>query len=314
MRKPANIALLGADDPLGETFLRLLSERDTEVGEVYPLSLSDSDGCATVRGEELPLQEASGFDWTGAGILVNASRAAAARRFEADAAAAGCRVIAFARAGTGDGAALDDALVVALHRVLAPIRLDTALAAVSVVAMLPVAAAGEAGIAELAAQTRALFAMETPEPEVFPLQIAFNLIPQVDAIDQDGGSAAERETAVRLGRLLGTPDLPVSVTAVWAPLFYGAALAVHATTQSAVDVEAVRARLAGHAGLTLMDSALPGGVATPATDAQDSDMVFVSRLRPGDQAGMSLDMWLVFDLTRLEATLLVDRLENLIEK
>jgi aspartate-semialdehyde dehydrogenase len=314
VRKPPNIALLGADDPLGEAVLRLISERDIEVGEVFPLTLSDSDGCATVRGEELPLLDVAEFDWSRADIVVNVTRALAAGRLEGAAAQAGCRVIGL---GGGDAAgriAVDGALAMALYRVLAPIQQDAPLASVSAVAMLPVAAAGEAGIAELAAQTRALFAMETLEPEAFPLQIAFNLIPQVGPMAKDGSSVLEQEVAVGLKRLLANPGLAVSLTALWAPLFYGAGLAVHATSQGALDIEAIRARLSAREGIVLMDSVLPGGVATPATDAQDSDAVFVSRLRCNADAGAGLDLWLVIDTTRLEATLLADSLENLIEK
>ncbi|NTV95512.1 MAG: hypothetical protein HGA75_08865 [Thiobacillus sp.] len=314
MRKPPNIALLGADDPLGETFLRLLSERDVEIGEVFPLTLSDSEGCATVRGEELPLLDGADFDWSRADILVDAARSPAAARLEGKAAEAGCRVIGFGTGEVPGRVVLAGGLTVALHRVLAALERNAPLASLSIVAMLPVAVAGEAGIAELAAQTRALFAMETAEPEAFPLQIAFNLIPQVGAMLEDGTGVLERDLAAGLKRLLDRPDLAVSATVAWAPLFYGAGVAVHATARDAVDIGTLRARLAACEGITLMDSQLPGGVATPATDAQDSDAVFVSRFRAGADAPQAIDLWLVADMIRLEATLLADGLENLIEK
>jgi len=313
--KRLNVAFLGADDPVGEAALRLVSERDIEVGKVFPLTLSESEGCVTVRGEEMPLLEVSGFDWTRADILVNATRSIAASRLEASAEKAGCRVIGF---GQGDGAsariALEGAVSIALHRVLAPILRDTPLESLAVVATLPVAAAGEAGVAELAAQTRALFSMESIAPEVFPLQIAFNLIPQVGSMQADGSSRLEQDVATEIKAMLGCPDLPVSVTAVWAPLFYGAAVSVHASARERVDIEQLRKRLARHDGITVMDTALPGGVATPGTDAQDSDTVFVSRFRPGADPGRDFAMWLVIDLIRLEATRIMDCLENLIEK
>lgn len=314
MRKPPNIALLGADDPLGEAILRLLSEREIEVGEIYPLTFSETEGCVSARGVEIPLIEASGFDWPSADWLINASRSAAAERLAGQAAQAGCRTI-----GLGSGAEeaghtrLAGALSVAVQRVLAPIHPVAPLQRVSVVAMLPVAAAGEAGVAELASQTRALFAMESAEPEVFPLQMAFNLIPQVGVIDSDGGTRIERDTAEEIRELLGLPVLPVSVTAIWAPMFYGAALTVHAVCEHAIDIAALRLRLTGQAGVTLMEADLPGGVPTPATDALDSEGVFVGRFRSGG-GDRDLAMWLVVDMTRLEAARIVDCLENFIEK
>ncbi|TCJ18561.1 hypothetical protein EZJ19_02280 [Parasulfuritortus cantonensis] len=310
-----NVAVLGADDPLGTAFLRLLSERDVEFGEVFPLTLAETEGCATVRGEELPLLDVVGFDWSRVDVLVNASRAVAAELSERTAADAGCRILGLGRGAAGIArVSVEGALAIALQRVLAPVQAGAGLRAVNAVAMLPVAVAGEAGIAELAGQTRALFAMETVEPEAFPLQIAFNLIPQVGAVQADGGSHLEQDTAGELRQLLDNRDLAVSVTAVWAPMFYGAGVAVHASVAGDLDLESMRARFADLPGVTLMDTAVPGGVATPATDAQDSDAVFVSRVRAGADARHDLAMWLVFDVTTLEAARLVDGLENLIEK
>jgi len=315
VRQPPNIALLGADDPLGEAILRLVSERDIEVGEVYPLSLSESDGCVTVKGEELPLLDVAEFDWRQADLLIDAVRSPAARRLAAAAAAAGCRVIGLGDGGDAGGrTAVAGGLSVAVHRALAPIQRIAALESVALTAMLPVAMAGEAGVAELAAQTRALFAMESPEPEAFPLQIAFNLVPQVGAPLADGSVPFESSVAAELKTLLGHPDLSVSVLAIWAPLFYGTGVAVHAVTGGEVDLAALRRALAGPDGVTLMDVVLPGGVPTPATDALDSDTVFVGRLQRSVDSPRRFSMWLVADMTRLEATSVVDYLENLIEK
>jgi aspartate-semialdehyde dehydrogenase len=315
VRRPPNVAVLGADDPLGEAVLRHLTERDIELGEVFPLTLSESDGCATVRGEELPLIEALEFDWARADILISLARSPAAEQLERIAGQVGCRVAGFGQlAGHAGRAALDGALAIALQRVLAPVGQMAGLASVNVTALLPVAAAGEAGVAELASQTRALFSMEPVEPEVFPLQIAFNLIPQVGAMQPDGSGRLELDAVAELRRLLDSPDLPVSVTALWAPLFYGAEVIVHARAATPVDVAQVRERLARHPGITLMDTGLPGGVATPATDAQDSDAVFVSRLRPGADAQHDITLALVIDMLRLEAASVVDWLENSIER
>jgi aspartate-semialdehyde dehydrogenase len=313
VRKPPSIALLGADEPLGEALLVLLDEREIGFGELFPLSLTESDACATVRGEAVPLIDAADFDWSRADILVNALRSPAALRHESVARQNGCRILGL---GLGEGAservAAEGALSVALHRILGPISKNEGLASVAMAAMLPVSAAGEEGVSELAAQTRALFAMESPEPGVFPLQIAFNLIPQVGAISPDGHSRLELDTVEELRALMFRPDLPISMTAIWAPLFYGAGMTLYIKADQALDLESIRRRLARTEGVTLMDTGLPGGVATPGTDAQESEAVFVSRIRHGGDAS-SLAMWLVIDMARLEATSMADKLENLIE-
>lgn len=313
MRAPPDIAVLGADDPLGEAVLRLIGEQALEVGALYPLSLEPSEGCVSARGEALPLMPVDGFDWSQVRLLVNASRSAAATRFESLARAHGCAVLGLGateagRVGIGNGLSL------ALTRVFQALRPLSELARVTVTAMLPVAVAGEAGIAELANQTRALFAMETLDPEVFPVPIAFNLVPQVGGFTETAARAFELDVAEALRQGLDRPSLPVAVTAVWAPLFYGAALSVDFATEKPLEATTLRATLARAAGLTLMDADLPGGVATPATDAQDSATVFLSRLRETHPGGRDHGMWLVIDMTRLEAARMVEQLENLIEQ
>lgn len=313
MRAPPNIAVLGADDPLGEAVLRLIGEQGLEVGALYPLSLEPSEGCVSARGEALPLMPVEGFDWSQAELLINASRSAAATRIESIARTGGCRILGLG-AAEGDRIGIGNGLSLAMTRVFQALRPVSELARVAVTAMLPVAAAGEAGIAELANQTRALFAMETLDPEVFPVPIAFNLVPQVGGFTETAARAFETEVAEAVRRGLGRPTLPVAVTALWAPLFYGAALSVDFATEVPVDVSVLRATLVRASGITLMDADLPGGVATPATDAQDSATVFLSRLRETHPGGRDHALWLVIDMTRLEAASIVDQLENLIEQ
>jgi aspartate-semialdehyde dehydrogenase len=263
----------------------------------------------------MPLLDVAGFDWSQADYLIGAARSPTARRLEGIASAAGCRVVGFgARPELAGYTPLEGAVPVALHRVLAPIQRDTPLEFLAVTAMLPVTVAGEAGVAELASQTRALFSMEPIEPEVFPLQIAFNVIPQVGPMATDGAGLYETQVATELKSLLARPDLPVAVTALWAPLFYGSGVVVHAVTRDELDLERLRKRLAGQEGVTVMDTALPGGVPTPGTDAQDSDEVFVGRLRRSGDSSRHFSMWLVLDAARMEATRIVDWVENSIEK
>lgn len=310
-----NIALLGADEPLGEAILRLLDERGIELGGLFPLSLEETDTCVNVDGDEVPVQSAAGFDWRQAPVVVSASRSAAALRHEQSAASHGCRVAGF---GPPDAVAgktvLSGALALAMHRVLSALADPGDLLGVDAMVTLPVSFAGRQGVDELVDQTRGLFAMESPEPGVFPLQIAFNLIPQVGALSDLEDSVAERELSGQLRALLALPDLPVGVTAVWAPLFYGATVSLHVVLNGEQDVAKLRARLAKSEGITMMDANLPGGVPTPATDAQDSEEVFVGRFRGAAGQPGRIAMWLVVDITRLEAAQIVDWLENLIEK
>jgi aspartate-semialdehyde dehydrogenase len=179
---------------------------------------------------------------------------------------------------------------------------------------LPVSHLGQAGIEELSSQTRALFAMESPEAGVLPPRIAFNLVPLVSETCLSGASRYERMVEVDLLSLLSRPSPTVMVHAAWVPVFFGYSATLHAVCEEEVDLESLRGGFAAADGITLMDEPLPGGAPTPSTDAQDSDDIFTGRLRTSQDAQGHVGMWLVFDGLRLEATRMMDALENLIEK
>lgn len=306
--RPA-IALLGADEPLGSEILRLIEERDLEVGLIYPLTLAESDGCVTVMGAEEPLIAAGEFEWRQAAIVVSASRSAEAAALEAAATGVGLRV-----AGAGQAEDADSPLAAVLARVLSPVERDFGLDSVDVTAILPVASFGQQGINELVEETRALFAMESRESELLAVPIAFNLVPQSGASETLKDSTLELDTIAALRSRLGKAELAVTVTALWAPVFYGVSISLHVGLSSDAGLDALQACLARAEGVVLMDSDLPGVVPTPVTDAQESEAVFAGRLRLAGNQPRRAALWLVADMARLEAAKIVDSLEKLIEK
>jgi len=298
------IALVGGDEPLAEAILRELEDRDLEVGEILPLGLEESDSMVSHRGRDLPVMDLAGFDWQLADVVIVASHAAAARRRAESASQAG-KVVLDPANPTG--------AAIALGRVLAAITREFGLTAAHVSLNLPVSHHGMAAIEELSGQTRALFALESTEPGLLPPRIAFNMIP--DSVDSAGRGVSQFEQRVEVDvrALLDAPSLPVMLLACWVPVFYGYSASLHVVCERPLDPSLLRALLAGTRGITVMDEAIPGGVPTPATDAQDSVDVFVGRLRVGEQDARQASLWLVFDGLRLEAVRTVDALENLIE-
>jgi aspartate-semialdehyde dehydrogenase len=194
--------------------------------------------------------------------------------------------------------------VLAVTRVLRSLDALMAVDSAEAFCLLPVAMAGKAGIEELANQSRSLFNLERPEPDVFPLQIAFNLMPYGAGADAAGFEA-------RMAGAGTGGDAQVGFSVAWAPIFYGAAIALHVLAKDAVDESVLRKAL-GHAdGIILMDTGLAGGIPTPATDAADSDDVFLGQVRVD---GKRARFWLVCDPLRLEAAQFVSAVENWIEK
>jgi len=199
--------------------------------------------------------------------------------------------------------AIHPAPAVAVARVLRVIDALAGLQGADAFVALSVAMAGKAGVDELSEQTRGLFNLASPDPEIFPLQIAFNLMPLPD--QEYDATLAE---ATR--RLLGK-SLAVGYSSIHAPMFFGAAVMLHARTAQPVALDKLRQALTRSDGITLMESDLPAGIPTPATDAAESDDVFIGRILATKD---DLKLWLVFDPIRLEAAQIVDVVENWIDK
>ena len=296
-----DLAVLGADDPLGEAFLRLLEEREMAIGKLYPLTLNDVEETVAFAGQDWPCLTEAEFDYGQAQALVVATRATVAGNYAANAIAVRPTLPVV---GLNQ---IDPAPAVAVARVLRVIDALAGVQGAEAFVALSVAQMGKVGVDELSNQTRGLFNLDAPDPEVFPLQIAFNLMPLPD---QDYDTSLAETTQ----RLLDQP-VAVGFSCVQAPLFFGAATILHVRTREGVDLATLRLALTRTDGITLMESELPAGIPTPATDAAESDDVFIGRIQQrSDTAGGHLKFWLVFDPLRLEAAQLAAAVENWIDK
>jgi len=292
-----DLAVLGADDPLGEAVLRLLEERELAIGKLYPLTLNDVEVTVAFAGKDWPCMTEREFDFGLAQALVVATRAGAARRLADQALAARPTMPVIKVEG------VEPAPAVVVARVLRVIDALAGVRSAEVFVALSVAMAGKPGVDELSNQTRGLFNLDSPDPEVFPLQIAFNLLPLPD-------QEYDADLAEATARLLGKP-LAVGYSSIQAPLFFGAAVMLHVSTAQPPELDRLRQALTRAEGITLMESDLPAGIPTPATDAAESDDVFVGRIQAND---CRLKLWLVFDPLRLEAAQLAAAVENWIDK
>lgn len=295
-----DLVVLGADDPLGSAVLQLLGEREIPIGRLHALTLREADGTVVFRGQDWPCEPVDGFDFVPAQALLVTSRSPEVARLLRD-----IRV----QRPTMPVLVADEvepSPAVAVARVLKTIAALGGLVSADAFVSMPAAHAGQDGVEELANQSRGLFNMESPEPEVFPLQIAYNLVPYGSSQDTPSYESVLAAATARIAE-----GLSAAFSVVWAPLFFGAAISLHARTKSVLEVQAVRNALDRQDGITLMETELPAGTPTPATDAQGSEAVFVSRIRVEDHL---IKLWLVFDPIQLEAARMVDVVENWIDK
>jgi len=303
-----DLAVLGADAPLADAVLAILDEREIPIGRLFALTLGEAEACATFQGMSWPYQDAAAFDYSQAQALLVTGRGAAIVDLVAKIRSQRptmpiLDVNAFE-------VAIDPAPAIIAARLLNPIKALAGLVSAEAFVTLPVALAGKAGVDELVDQTRGLFNMESPEPETFPLQIAFNLIPKMQEKGVPDYEMLLSQVTARLAN-----GASVGFTAATGPLFFGAAMALHVRTEQILDIDEFRNALLHLEGITLMEAAelanTPAAMPTPATDAQGSQDVFVGRIRVDNHV---CRVWLVFDPIALEAAQIATFVENWIDK
>jgi aspartate-semialdehyde dehydrogenase len=202
---------------------------------------------------------------------------------------------------------------------LRPIRDVAGLRRVRVATYQAASGAGRAGLEELAADERALAAGE-PEPpaSIFPRRLARNVVPQVGSFDADGWSGEECKVRDESKKMLGLPELQLSVTAVRVPVRTAHSEAVFVETQRPTTRGQLAAAFESAPGIVFHRD----GIVTP-RDVEGTDDVHVARLRNafedarGDLAddGRDFALWCVGDqLRKGAATNAVQILELLLEK
>ncbi|MDD8025521.1 MAG: Asd/ArgC dimerization domain-containing protein [Acidobacteriota bacterium] len=177
--------------------------------------------------------------------------------------------------------------------------------------MQPVSAFDDPGIQELASQSAALLSGADPEKKVFREQIAFNLLSHTEKPDPDGSCTIELQAAAEVKRILGRPDLPLSLSVIQAPVFHAYTLAVYLELLRDADLDGLEAVFADQP-VFRMTKYREGCSASPLTVA-GKDEIFVGRLKREPSVPRAFWVWLVADnLTRGSALNAVETARRLL--
>jgi aspartate-semialdehyde dehydrogenase len=186
---------------------------------------------------------------------------------------------------------------IALAVALKPLDVAAGLRRVVVAVYEPVASAGESAIEELARQSRDLLSGCSTDVSVLPHRIAFNLIPQVGDFLGADKARGEWQIESQTRRLLGLDDLPITVTAVRVPVFYGQGYAINVETDQSLDAAAARDLLRGAPGIVLLDDVAAQTYPT-LIEAMEADATYVGRVRDDPTVPSGLNLWVAIDGTR----------------
>ena len=326
MSKTYNVAVLGATGAVGETMLSILAERNFPVGQVYALASSRSAGKTVAFGESsLTVQDVAQFDWSGVQIGLFSAGASVSAIHAPKAAAAGCVVIDNTSCFRYDDdiplvvpevnpekiaeytargiIANPNCSTIQMVVALKPIHDAAGIRRINVCTYQAVSGTGKKAIEELASQTALLLNGKPAEADVYPKQIAFNVLPQIDVFLDNGYTKEEMKMVWETRKILGDRDIQVNPTTVRVPVFYGHSEAVHIETQHKISADEARALLLQAPGVTVLDDRTPGGYPTAATEAAGRDNVYVGRIRDDISHPLGLNLWVVADNIRKGAAL-----------
>ena len=132
---------------------------------------------------------------------------------------------------------------------------------------------------------------------VLPAQIAFNVIPQIDAFLDNGSTKEEMKMVQETRKILEVPDLPISATCVRVPVFLAHSESIWIETERKLTPAEARRLLSKAPGVRLVDDAKPHGYPMP-IDAGSRDDVLVGRIRVDESVKNGLVLWVSGDNLR----------------
>ncbi|MCF6250546.1 MAG: aspartate-semialdehyde dehydrogenase [Methylococcaceae bacterium] len=326
MSKKIDVAVVGATGAVGEAMLSILEERDFPVGNVYALASSRSVGKRIpFKDGSLKVEDLADFDFSKVQIGLFSAGAEISREIAPKAAAAGCVVI-----DNTSEFRYDDDIPLVVPEVnpekiadytargiianpncstiqmlvaLKPIYDAVGIERINVCTYQAVSGTGKQAIAEVVSQTAKLLNGKPITPEVYPKQIAFNVLPQIDVFMDNGYTKEEMKMVWETQKIFADDSIKVNPTAVRVPVFYGHSEAVHIETKQKIDAKSVRELLEKAPGVTVLDERVDGGYPTAVTESSGHDDVFVGRIREDISHPQGIDLWVVGDNVRKGAAL-----------
>jgi len=332
------VGVLGATGAVGSTILEILRERDFPAAEVVPFASERSAGRAIPwNGATLECRPLTPETIQGLDVVLSSAGGAVSSEWAPKLVEAGAVVVdntsywrmheevPLVVAGVNPDAAADHRGIVAnpncttmvMMMALAPIERAVGLERLVVSTYQAVSGTGQRAIEEMLTQSRAALAgEEVPEPAIYPHQIAFNVLPQVEVFkDGDDYTTEERKVMAETRKILGVgEEVAISATCARVPVISGHSESVNVRTREDLSPDECRALLAEAPGVIVVDD--PVAAAYPmALDAAGRDEVLVGRVRRDPDQERTLNLWIAGDnLRKGAATNAVQVAELLIKR
>lgn len=320
MQKKLNIAIVGATGTIGETMLTVLEERNFPVANLFPLASHRSiNKTVTFKNQELSVLDVENFDFRQADLALFSAGNAVSKEFVPHATACGSIVIDNTSCYRYEN---DIPLVIPeinaeqikyfeRHNIIAnpncstiqmlmalkPLHDVAKIKRINVATYQSVSGTGKRAIKELVTQLTNLLNGKQSESSVYPKQIAFNVIPQIDSFQENGYTREEMKMVWETKKILADENILINPTTVRVPVLYGHAEAINVEFDQPLSATKARAILKNAKGVKVVDDPIKSSYPTPML-AVGRDEVFVGRIRNDISHPSGLNLWVVADNTR----------------
>jgi aspartate-semialdehyde dehydrogenase len=313
------VAIVGATGAVGSTMLGVMRERRFPAAEIVPFASERSAGRTidygeadlrvqplspeTIQGFDVALFSAGGgvsrewaprFAESGSVVIDNSST----WRMEEDVPLVVAEVNPDALDRHRGIVANPNCSTMQMVMALKPIHDEAVIERIVVSTYQSTSGTGQRAVEELHDQTRAVLEAEDVEASVYPHQIAFNVLPQVETFkDGDDYTTEERKMMAETRKILGDDSLRISATCVRVPVYNGHSESVNVETRDDLSPGRCREILSAFPGVVVVDDPAAGRYPMP-IEAAGRDEVFVGRIRSDPSRERCLNLWIVSDNLR----------------
>ena len=314
MDKPLNMALVGASGVVGQKILQLLEKKGIKIDNLFPLGKSTVGQTISFQNQDFIIGDLDSFDPKEANITIFSAGGSVAKEHAKKFVEAGSYVIDLSSEFryeddipliipeiNGDVIQnLKEPTLIAnpncstsqLLMVLKPIHERYSIEFLNIATYQAVSGTGKEAVEELRSQT---YENESAQSKVYPKPIAFNVIPQCDIFLDNAFTKEEMKLVWETKKILD-PNIDVQATCARVPVFNGHSEAVFLKISNKASREDIIEAVQGNEGITVMDNPDTLEYPTPYEQANDSEDVYVGRIRSQDIQGDTwISLWIVAD-------------------
>ena len=321
--RPLNVAVLGASGAVGQELLLLLEERNFPVADLKLLSSARSAGTTQQwNGRTITLEEVSAAAFDGVDLVLASAGGSVSRQWRDAITAAGAVMVdnssAFrmeegvplvvpevnpAATSAHNGViANPNCTTILLTLALAPLAAKRPMRRGVVSTYQSASGAGARAMEELKTLSQTVLDGGTPQGEVLPYSLAFNLFLHNSPLQANSYCEEEMKMVNETRKIMDLPDLRFTATCVRVPVLRAHSEAVNIEFEQPIPVEEARSLLSAAPGVELIEDPATNRFPMP-TDVTGRDPVAVGRIRQDISDPNALELWLCGDQIRKGAAL-----------